>query len=301
MGWVLDEGGTSATHDGTARVARRRYLLGGGEDPVAICGNPTAFMGGDAGNEPLPARNSTHPLDAMMRLDCYEVSTDGAVSSIVALYSSDRRFRFPTVNAAPNNGFTWTLSTRTMTYGLPLAILVREVIGDALQSTGYFDLWKFTSQNTFESAQEVRMRFKVKPDDVPAALNVMYSRQNKLHRINGEIWLFVGGELSQGSQSGDYELNVSWLREAGIPYVPPPQLWDSQGGLLFLQRRSILPMVKSSLSGTNQNVYWHKPPYHSVIILPNESGDPEDEPNFAAACLFEMDETGFAAIVALIP
>lgn len=301
MGWKRDDAGCSATHDGNARIARERYIMGGGENPVAVCGRPESFIGGENNDQPLPARNSKHPIDSSMLLDCYQVDTDGAVCAINALYSSDRRFRFPTVNASQNNGFTWTLATRNIQYGIPYAIRVTEVIGDALQSTDVFDLWKFGEQNTYESAQEVRMRFKVLPEKVPLALNVMYERQNKLQRINGEIWLFVGGELTQGSTSGDYEMSVSWLREAGIPAVPPPIVWDSHGQIVTGQRRSILPQVKNTLPQTNQSVYWHKPPFHNVFILPNESGNPEDEPYFSPFCPFALDETGFASVVGLIP
>lgn len=300
MGWVKDEGGASATHDGTARIVRERYLLGGGEHPMAVCMSPQSFMGGDTGDVPLPARNSAHPMDPACLLDCYQVDSDGAVNAIVAMYSSDRRFRFPTVNATPQNGFTWTLSTLDLSYSLPYAMKVREIIGDALQSTGYFDLWKFVEDNVYEPAQEVRMRFSVLPEKVPNALNVMYKRQNRLHLISGEYWLFLGGELSQGSSVGEYEMSVGWRREAGVPFVPRALEFDSHGDLSTNPPSVIMPAVRSTLANV-PNETWHKPPFHKVFILPNPSGDPEDEPNFASFCPYKFDESGFAAVIALIP
>lgn len=300
MAWVRDEGGCAAQHDGSARVARERYLLPGCESPVAIAGKPESFHGGATGNEPLPARNTPHPLDPGMLLDMYQVDTDGADAAIIALYSSDRRFRFPTVNAAPNNGFTWTLGTRNLTYSMPYAFQVLEVIGDATQSTGVIEPWKFAEDSVFESAQEVQMRFSVRPDRVPQALSVMYTRQNKLQRINGEYWLFVGGELAQGAAAGEYEMNVTWLREAGIPYAPAPLVWDSHGDLVADAPRPKMPAVHSTLPNVTEPT-WHKPPFHRVFILPNKSGNPEDEPYFSAYCPYAFDETGYAAVVALIP
>lgn len=309
MGWVKDEGGCSASHDGTTRVVRERYLLGGGESPVAVCKSPTAFLGGDTGDVPLPARNSAHPIDTGVFLDCYQVDSDGAVNSIVALYSSDRRFRFPTNNVSPDTGYTWSLDDQDQFYSVPYAVKVKELVTVTPPSGGvgppepvYREPWKDQTENIYESGQIVRLTFKVKPADVEAAKTVIYTRQNKIHLIGAELWWYRGGSLV--FRNGDYEMSVAWVKESGVPDLG--NLYDRIAhnpvthAANPVNDRVVWPSVTGQLPG-NGSTLWAKVPYHKTIPVSNDSGNPEDPPWFYAQCQFAYDPTGYAAVVALIP
>lgn len=284
-------------------------MLPGGENPVAVCKSPTAFLGGDTGDIPLPARNSGHPIDTGCILDCYQVDTDGAVSSIVALYSSDRRFRFPTNNVSPDTGYTWSLDDIDLAYGVPYAVKVKELVTVNPPSGGvgpplpvYREPWKDMAENIYEAGQVVRLVFKVKAQDVEAAKSVIYTRQNKIHLIGAELWLYRGGSLVY--RNGDYEMAVSWVKESGVPDLG--NLFDRVAhnpithATTSANTRMVWPAVTSQLAA-GPTGRWAKVPYHKTIPLPNESGNPEDPPDYVAQCQFAYDANGYAAVVALIP
>ncbi len=302
MGWVKDESGCMASGDGSGRTAQMRFLLGGGEDPVAICNNPTAFMGGETGNEPLPARNSIHPLDTGMHLDSYDIETDGAVAVIVAKFSTDGRFRFPNTSGSTR----WKCSFQDIVFDIPFAQKVKELVGRGLpippNGQGppqpglptYSYKWDYKRQRVLGKVQKVSITFPVKPIDVIPLMDAIYVQQDCVQLINGKFWLFEGGDINDGPRADDYECNLNWYRETGV-------VIDEGDEPLMRWPHNMPTRIQGMSAPASPARDWSQAPFHRTVIKAPVSGKADDPPTFASILQYDVNLTGYAQLAQFIP
>ncbi len=308
MGWIRDESGCSAENDGTVRIATDRYLLGGGENPVAVAKSPQSYMGGDTGDVPLPARGSAHPIDPGMRLDAYAVETDGAVSSIIAKYSSDARFRFPTGTNVRPEGFRWRITTESIVFEIPFAQKGREYVGrgspqplpigqqgpPAPGDPVYATRWKYLKQRVYGKVQRISMNFKLRADVVDDAIKAIFDQQNVVHKISGKYWLFEGGEVTDGTREDDYECSLNYIRETGV-------CLDFRDAGTTIWPNDMQSQIPGMLSPAAPRKTWAQAPFHRTVIIAPQTGDASHWPTFESVFQFEYIENGWQALAALIP
>lgn len=302
--WFRDDATPDANADGSQIAATIGYVLSEGVDPVSVASNPTAFLGGPNGDEPLPAYRSVHPLNPRLSLDSYRVSTDGAVNRVIGQYSSDRRFTFPTNNTPPPTGFRWSVATETYAYSMPYAAKARELAGYEPPAGGvgppaptFIDKWVYLDESVIEKVQKVTMEFSIAENNVGTAMDVFFEQTNQIHKINGRYWLFEGGEVNYDGES--YRARASWVREKGsyLNYPDYPEtLFLPAVESSFTDQLSPVPAFGDSPAGV-----WAKPPLHKTIIIPPTSGIASDTPSFVAIRSQDFDPNGWDAIAALIP
>lgn len=303
--WFRDESTPDATADGSNIAATIGYVLSEGVDPVAVANNPTAFLGGPNGDEPLPAYRSPYPSNPRLTLDSYRVSTDGAINRIIGQYSSDRRFTFPNNNTPPPTGFRWSVTTETYGYALPYAARGIDLgqpdpnfVGPNPPPT-LIDKWVYLDESVFEKVQKVSMEFTVAANLVGNAIETFFEQTNEVHRINGKYWLFEGGEVNFDGEN--YRARASWVREKGV--------WMNYADYLSTQLR--MPAVRAQLSDLDSPApgfgpdypagSWAKPPLHKTIIVPPDTGKAIDPPTFVAVLPYNFNANGWDQIAALIP
>ena len=285
MGWVRDEAGVDAQFDGTTITLRQPYLLVDvSADAAHVAMHPGNYLGGNSGNEPLPAINSSHPTDPRLLLDAYAVASDGSTKRIIALYSSNRAFRWPDPNTVPPEGYRWSVSFQTQTVQIPWTTRVRQEV-----AAGVFrDAWLYLEQAMFERIMTVSITARIKRELIGNAIEIIGGQANKIHRIGGVYYLFEPGEITDAGDGGDYQASFVWSRPYGITidYNEP------------LPTVTYFPRVQSKLPNTSE--YFAKPPLHEVVLRPPADGDPSTIPDFIAVLRYDYDPNGYASILALI-
>lgn len=284
--WIRDASKCSAQGDGRSFTAREGYIIGGGINPVAIAANPTQFLGGEDGNTPLPAINSPHPNYPAAILDGYSVETDGGISFIIGLYSTDRRFRLPSLPAVsgsrPNSDFV------PYTFALPYAVKSTQVFWPRLADgqTGppipeVRHPWTYLTQNHAVRAQRFAINGRIAAERMTTVYDTVFDLGNTAMAIDGRLWLFEGARTSDAPDSGDFQVSMSFVREKDlrVDYValPPETYWPYLAGTF--------PGFTNALSA--------KPSFHKTIIIPPASGNPEEFPTFRAIPTVEFVQDGY--------
>ena len=275
----------SAQGDGQNVGFSQTYLLSGDIDPAHAAANPTNYAGGSSGNETLPAYNSAHPSNQALRLDSYAIGKNGVENRITALYSTDRRFRFPAPNVVPVTGYRWRVSFETQTPEIPWTTLVKQQV-----ATGVFrDAYLFLTQKMSEKIIRISIECRIKEAAVGNAIEVLSEQAGAIHKINGRYYAFEPSELMDAEDRKDYRANLSWVRPTGIPNID----------IDTLPANTYFPQVFSKLPDEPQEP-WTKPPLHEVILKPWPNS-PSSLPTFVSVLNRKFNPNGYAQVLALLP
>lgn len=286
MAWQMNEGGVTAQCDGGELTLSQPYILSGpGVDPVAVAAHPTDYLGGISGNEPLPGFNSTHPSDPRLKLDAYAVNSDGAIKTVSALYSSSRRFTFPTPNVVPISGYRWRVTFETQTVEVPWTSLVKQLVA----AGEYRDAYLFLNQKMFEKVVRISINCRIKEANIGNTIDVIAEQASTIHFIGGRHYLFEPSDITDAEDRVDYRAEFSWVRPLGIPFIEADDL----------PADTYFPNVFSKIAGVPQEP-WTKPPFHEVILKPWPT-DPSALPEFRSILNRKVNPTGYASILALLP
>ena len=296
MTWFRDDSERGARGDDANREAFIGYILAANVEPASVALNPSAFLGGETGTEPLPGYGSPHPQDVSLKLDSYSAVSDGATVRITGNYSNNLRFTFPSDGGLPRQGFVWQCSTSQDVYSLPYAMSVRDIVSLQPPPTSggppapnYVDKWVYLTENVLSKAIRVQMQFRVETARVGTALSTIFDLTNTAMPIQGAIWLCEGGDVRYDGEH--YTAEVSFSREKGITVnydqLPETTFWPYLG----LNIPGVSP-------GSGR---WARPPMHKTIIVPPKDGDPSVKPSFVAVFPYDYDPNGYQQIAALIP
>jgi len=277
-------------------------LVNSGVDPVAVAMKPGDYLGGNSGNEPLPNFNAKHPNNPRLILDSYSINSGGADKKITALYSTDRRFRFPTANVVPVTGYRWRTSFESQRPEIPWTAKVKQLLATPVLGPGqtgppdppvFKDVWLFLNQAMIEKVMRISIECRIKADALGSAIETIFDQAGNIHKINNRYYMFEPSEIGDAdSTTDDYRASLSWVRSSGIVNIDINTL-PLDGSVQF-------PQVFSKLPNEPQTP-WTKPPLHDVILRPQPGGDPSALPEFISVLSKKYDPNGYAAILALLP
>lgn len=171
----------------------------------------------------VPGLNTTHPDDARLRLDRYNISTSAdGVCTVECLYSNDSRFvdlRSPNKDAP--TWYHWGWGSRKATVEIPMAIrsqvLSTNGNGDQVEKL----VWKIAKKQLVEVRVLRPLQVRVVVTDV-RVFDAIAKQTDKLHKMpDGGIYHFEGGTVSQVDDAGTYDINYTWEIDYGTYFLPP--------------------------------------------------------------------------------
>ena len=299
--WVKDNRITGSGDVDGRCVQFEPYILRGQVDPSKVNSHPEQFLGGDNGDEPLPALGSAHPINPKMRLDSYSVSQEGIILNVAANYSTDGRFRFPERTQPLGHGdpARWMISDGSfeaeIPYGARQASAMPALPGEA---PGTVFTWDIKSSAVKVKAIRYGLRCTVPAGLVAQATTIMYGQSGNIHVFGGLSYLFTHGDVTD-LPGGDYEFVYWWLAEpgsnleAGSNYTPSPDIvWPFPLGTI-----GFAPYVGPAIT---------RPPFHRILAVRRQQlpGDPpttgSDPPDFKLWLEYEVDANGWQELVGLV-
>lgn len=259
----------------------------------------------------VPAYNSVHPWDdgcKVDRLQAQPIDATGTNWKVTALYSSDRRFSFPT-NQDTTTPLTKTLANSFVPSTVTLPFLYTKYIVTANPGSGFFgsstptyvttEVWDRQDMHQTIYLENAQVKVTL-TDYTPAMRKYIKTQQNKFHYLEQtpakkrwssllyydgslgagvtpsfvtydfyEIWQFNGADIVQtGPRS--WQATYSWTRDSGN---------DTGFG-------TGLPGAGNSAGTVKPGV---RPPFHKYLVVPYK-------PTYSNGLLIDSD-----AYIAITP
>lgn len=249
--------------DGKGQVARTFKVWGASR--FSIYNDPTTVY--NATGIGLPGPNTSHPEAPELILDRYVVGQEaqgGIVLTAEALYSSDRRFRFPTRPPTDDpEYYKFNFATITRTFNIPIArrVPITAMNNDTEVVRRQYRPEPFPIEH---SASEFVVEFNA-PLFSPLERELIRRQHNKIHKIDDGAatrwFLFRGATTSQLSVELE-RVVYSWIEDPGTNGFPILPDEEDPDGFFVIE----MPPPNQNWEGKQ----WVRPPFHELFYIPNQ-------------------------------
>lgn len=288
--WLRDGDGRSAEGNGLGVTAiTERYVVVGQVDPAALAADPTAYIGGMAGElAPLPDYGTPHPNFPGIRLRTWSVSNGNGNTFATASYSLGSAVFEPEF-------FSRSGGYQTENWTFPYARRVRYTVpSQSGASVGFEqvnqDLWKLETVSVRQTVRRNEIVVNI-GGLIGDAVKAMDNQNNRIHIINGVAYRFEAGAFYE-SRPNVWVVHYAWIYESGIFWNNTLQ---SDLDVVFPPSITGLQTAPTVVSPT-----FIAPPFYSIDAIPNPDS-PENPPTFRPRLEYTLDASGYQQLVGLPP
>jgi hypothetical protein len=288
VGWERDFT-DGATADGLGEgQTSLRYVVTGGYTAAQIIADPTSIRNDD--QESLPAYGSVHPEDSRMRLDRYQVSTEGRVATVVGLYSIGGSGRLPAPTPPQVAGDArFDNDSERFSFLLPFSKFTVEKIPDPdnpAPATVDVEVWRPGVREVEQEGQVLSIRVIIPPSMFVQAIAAVDAQHGKLHIFYGRHWEFRRSPIRYRPASDDYETTYTWFRDPGF---------DLPNGYNDLSTQTYPTIWPQRITFNGQTMT--RPPFHVFVDDPNNNNTDLSVPQEYVAVLAKtIDATGWQTL-----
>lgn len=237
-----------------------------------------------------------HPDYPSMVIQSVSPRLDGAIYRIDIQYANRTGSAGggnTTTNPDDLNDHLWGWGMRVAEFIIPAQQKVVNKIAKPDDTVAIKETWQFLQKPPTIQRRFIRRILRISGIEVvnSNAFDAIYEQAEKLHRIRGKQYLFVGGEVDNGGSGNVYSVTYTWEFDKGIRL--PSGLFVGNNECLILKPDTAGPPGWSDPDASGCEGFLL--PYHKLVS--RASSDPEVEPNAIDQKLFYgIDDDGWRSL-----